>query len=139
MKNKTLMITLVPALILGAGLPLSANEVTANAQAGMAEVKGDAAKLALKELDAEIDHVDSLIDNAPSEAEKAAAKARLDVLKEIHDRCRRLIWLNPEPRSMWNTGDSEMRHIAAYSHQVEECSTLAHLQRFVSHLVSTTR
>lgn len=64
---------------------------------------------------------------------------RLDVLKEIHDRCRRLIWLNPEPRSMWNTGDSEMRHVGAYCHQVEECSTLAHLQRFVSHLVHTHR
>lgn len=64
---------------------------------------------------------------------------RLDVLKDIYDRCRRLIWLNPEPRSMWNTGDSEMRHVAVYAHQVEECSTLTHLQRFVSHLVSTTR
>lgn len=64
---------------------------------------------------------------------------RLDALKEIRDRCRRLIWLNPEPRSMWNTGDSEMRHVGVYAHQVEECSTLAHLQRFVSHLVSTTR
>jgi uncharacterized protein with von Willebrand factor type A (vWA) domain len=64
---------------------------------------------------------------------------QLDVLKQIYDRCRRLIWLNPEPRSMWNTGDSEMRHVSAYVHQVEECSTLAHLQRFVTHLVSTTR
>jgi uncharacterized protein with von Willebrand factor type A (vWA) domain len=64
---------------------------------------------------------------------------RLDELKDIHDRCRRLIWLNPEPRSMWNTGDSEMRHVSTYAHQVEECSTLAHLQRFVTHLVSTTR
>jgi uncharacterized protein with von Willebrand factor type A (vWA) domain len=64
---------------------------------------------------------------------------RLDVLKEIRDRCRRLIWLNPEPRSMWNTGDSEMRHVGVYCHQVDECSTLAQLQRFVTHLVSTTR
>lgn len=64
---------------------------------------------------------------------------RLDVLKEIYDRCRRLIWLNPEPRAMWNTGDSEMRHVGVYCHQVDECSTLAHLQRFVTHLVSTTR
>jgi uncharacterized protein with von Willebrand factor type A (vWA) domain len=65
--------------------------------------------------------------------------SRLDVLKEIHDRCKRLIWLNPEPRSMWNTGDSEMRHVGVYCHQVEECSTLAHLQRFVAHLVQTHR
>jgi uncharacterized protein with von Willebrand factor type A (vWA) domain len=73
------------------------------------------------------------------DARNNGGDSRLDTLKEIRDRCRRLIWLNPEPRSMWNTGDSEMRHVGAYCHQVEECSTLAHLQRFVTHLVSTTR
>jgi uncharacterized protein len=73
------------------------------------------------------------------DARNNGGDTRLDVLKEIHDRCRRLIWLNPEPRSMWNTGDSEMRHVGAYSHQVEECSTLMHLQRFVTHLVQTSR
>jgi uncharacterized protein with von Willebrand factor type A (vWA) domain len=73
------------------------------------------------------------------DARNNGGDTRLDVLKEMHDRSRRLIWLNPEPRSMWNTGDSEMRHVGAYSHQVEECSTLAHLQRFVAHLVQTSR
>ena len=63
---------------------------------------------------------------------------RTDVLKEIYDRCRRLIWLNPEPRSIWNTGDSEMRHVSPYCHQVEECGTLGQLERFVSRLVRAT-
>jgi uncharacterized protein len=61
--------------------------------------------------------------------------ARTDVLKEIYERARRVIWLNPEPRAMWNTGDSEMRHYAPYCHTVEECGTLAHLERFVSRLL----
>jgi uncharacterized protein with von Willebrand factor type A (vWA) domain len=61
--------------------------------------------------------------------------ARTDVLKEVYDRSRRVIWLNPEPRPMWNTGDSEMRHYAPYCQQVDECSTLAHLERFVSRLL----
>ena len=61
--------------------------------------------------------------------------ARTDVLKELYDRSKRVIWLNPEPRTMWNTGDSEMRHYAAYCHQVEECSTLAHLERIVGRLL----
>jgi uncharacterized protein with von Willebrand factor type A (vWA) domain len=64
---------------------------------------------------------------------------RLDILKEMYERSRRLIWLNPEPRAMWNTGDSEIRHVSVYCHQVEECSTLAHLHRFVSHLVASSR
>jgi uncharacterized protein with von Willebrand factor type A (vWA) domain len=61
--------------------------------------------------------------------------ARTDVLKEIYDRSKRVIWLNPEPRTMWNTGDSEMRHYSPYCHQVEECSTLAHLERIVGRLL----
>ena len=61
--------------------------------------------------------------------------ARTDVLKEIYNRCKRLIWLNPEPRTIWNTGDSEMRHFAVYCHQVEECGTLAQLERVVSRLL----
>ena len=62
---------------------------------------------------------------------------RTDLLKELYERCGRLIWLNPEPRSMWNTGDSEMRHVAPYCHQVEECGTLGQLERFVSRLLRT--
>jgi len=65
--------------------------------------------------------------------------ARTDVLKEIYDRARRVIWLNPEPRSMWNSGDSEMRHYSPYCHQVDECSTLTHLERAVSRLLQSQR
>jgi uncharacterized protein len=61
--------------------------------------------------------------------------ARTDLLKELYDRSRRVLWLNPEARSMWNTGDSEMRYFGVYCHQVEECSTLAQLERFVSRLL----
>jgi uncharacterized protein with von Willebrand factor type A (vWA) domain len=63
---------------------------------------------------------------------------RTDVLKEIYDRARRVIWLNPEPRPMWNTGDSEMRHYAPYCHQVDECGTLTQLERVVSRLLGAT-
>ena len=61
--------------------------------------------------------------------------ARTDVLREIYTRAKRVIWLNPEPRAMWNTGDSEMRRYAPFCHQVEECGTLAQLERFVSRLL----
>jgi uncharacterized protein len=60
--------------------------------------------------------------------------ARTDALKEIYDRARRVIWLNPEARSLWNTGDSEMRHYSPYCHQVDECGTLVQLERVFSRL-----
>lgn len=81
MKTKILQ-TLLPALALGFASPAFASEFTAKAEANIAEAQGDAAKLALKELDAEIDQVDAMIDNAPTKADKDAAKARLEVLKE---------------------------------------------------------
>ncbi len=62
---------------------------------------------------------------------------RTDVLKEMYDRCKRLIWLNPEPRNSWNVGDSEMRKYMAYSHQVDECNSLMHLERVVGNLLRT--
>ena len=58
-----------------------------------------------------------------------------EVLKEMYDRSKRIIWLNPEARLSWNTGDSEMRRYQAYSHQVEECNSLMHLERVVGNLL----
>ncbi len=58
-----------------------------------------------------------------------------EVLKEMYDRSKRVIWLNPEARLSWNTGDSEMRRYQAYSHQVEECNSLMHLERVVGNLL----
>jgi uncharacterized protein with von Willebrand factor type A (vWA) domain len=62
---------------------------------------------------------------------------RAEFLKEMYDRCKRLIWLNPESRSTWNVGDSEMRRYSAYCHQTEECNSLMHLERIVGNLLRT--
>lgn len=89
---KTKLIPLLAAAALGCAVSVRASEageVAAKAEANLAEVKGDAAKLALKELDAEIDAVDAQIDNAPTEADKAAAKARMDTLKERRSELRK--------------------------------------------------
>ena len=62
---------------------------------------------------------------------------RAEILKELHDRARRVIWLNPESRNSWNLGDAEMRRYSAYCHQVEECNSLVHLERVVGNLLKT--
>lgn len=86
-------LTILPLAVLVAA-PLSAqtaqaNEVAARADATAAEIQGDAAKAALKELDAEIDRVDAAVDNAPTPEDKAAAKARLKVLKDRRSELRK--------------------------------------------------
>ena len=60
---------------------------------------------------------------------------RTDILKEMYDRAKRVIWLNPESRNTWNTGDAEMRKYTAYVHQAEECNSLLHLNRVVGNLL----
>jgi len=48
-------------------------------------------------------------------------------LGEVRQHCRRIIWLNPEPRREWNTGDSIIATYASACDQVLECWTLEHL------------
>ena len=64
---------------------------------------------------------------------------RTDILKEMYDRCKRLIWLNPESRNSWTVGDAEMRRYSAYCHQVDECNSLMHLERIVGNLLRTVQ
>ena len=64
---------------------------------------------------------------------------RAEILKEMYDRAKRILWLNPEPRATWNVGDAEMRRYVAYVHQAEECNSLLHLERIVGNLLRTVQ
>jgi uncharacterized protein with von Willebrand factor type A (vWA) domain len=57
-------------------------------------------------------------------------------LREIRQRAKRIIWLNPESRNTWGFGDSEMERYAAHCDMVEECRNLNQLYRVVDHLVA---
>jgi len=60
-----------------------------------------------------------------------------DILKLIHERNKKLIWLNPESPSFWGTGDSEMKRYLPYCSFARECSTVNHLERVVDSLLQT--
>jgi uncharacterized protein with von Willebrand factor type A (vWA) domain len=53
------------------------------------------------------------------------------VLAELRRRARKVYWLNPEPVSSWDTGDSLMSEYAAFTHHTFECRNLDQLERFV--------
>ncbi len=61
-----------------------------------------------------------------------------EILREIRDRSRRLIWLNPESEPFWGTGDSEMKRYLPHCHIVRKCNTVNHLERLVEVLMRTT-
>ena len=57
------------------------------------------------------------------------------IMKRLYQRCKKILWLNPEPKTFWNTGDSEMKQYAPYCHIVKECNTIKHLENMVSNLL----
>ena len=57
------------------------------------------------------------------------------ILGEMRERCRRVIWLNPEPMSSWNTGDSEMYAYKQYCHELRPCRNLNQLIEFIEELM----
>lgn len=58
-----------------------------------------------------------------------------EILGEMRDKCKRIIWLNPEPMHVWHTGDSEMFTYKSYCHEVRPCQNLNQLMDFVHELV----
>jgi uncharacterized protein with von Willebrand factor type A (vWA) domain len=60
---------------------------------------------------------------------------RTDILARLAQRARRIIWLNPEYRSSWGSGDSDMFRYAPYCNLVTECSTLRQLERTISDML----
>ncbi len=60
---------------------------------------------------------------------------RTDILARLSQRARRILWLNPEYRSMWGSGDSDMYRYAPFCNLVTVCSTLRHLERTISDML----
>jgi uncharacterized protein with von Willebrand factor type A (vWA) domain len=53
------------------------------------------------------------------------------VVKQIQQKARHVYWLNPEPRSYWNTGDSIVGEYGSFTDGVYECRNLRQLESFV--------
>ncbi len=56
------------------------------------------------------------------------------VIKEIRQKARHVYWLNPEPKSYWNTGDSIVGDYGSHTDGVYECRNLRQLEGFVEKL-----
>jgi uncharacterized protein with von Willebrand factor type A (vWA) domain len=56
-------------------------------------------------------------------------------LREIARRAGHVFWLNPEPSTAWDSGDSVMREYTAFCDAVFECRNVRQLRSFISELV----
>ncbi len=57
------------------------------------------------------------------------------VIKELEEKARKVFWLNPEPRSYWDTGDSIVSEYSDYCEGTFEVRNLRQLEAFVENLV----
>ena len=60
---------------------------------------------------------------------------KLEVMQSIYQRAKQVIWLNPESRKMWGSGDSEMSHYRSACHFAAECNNLQQLERIIDQLL----
>lgn len=60
--------------------------------------------------------------------------AHIDALAKLASRARSVMWLNPEPRAYWGSGDSIMDEYAFHCDGVYECRNLRQLKAFVEEL-----
>jgi hypothetical protein len=56
------------------------------------------------------------------------------VLKDLEAKARHVYWLNPEPKSYWDTGDSIVGEYANHCDGTFECRNLRQLEKFVDYL-----
>ncbi len=95
------------------------------------EALTDFADLALED----IDHRTTVL--VLGDARNNGRDSRLDILRKVQDRARRVIFLNPEPRSRWDTGDSVMRAYSSACERTLVCASLRDLETVVTDLVRT--
>lgn len=60
---------------------------------------------------------------------------RTEIIGRLSQRAKRIIWLNPEYRSAWGTGDSDMFRYAPFCNLVTVCNTLRHLERAITDIL----
>jgi uncharacterized protein with von Willebrand factor type A (vWA) domain len=56
------------------------------------------------------------------------------IIKELKAKARSVFWLNPEPRSYWDTGDSIVGEYGQHCTGTFECRNLRQLEAFVDNL-----
>jgi uncharacterized protein with von Willebrand factor type A (vWA) domain len=92
----------------------------------------DFAKLALDDIDSQTTVI------ILGDARNNNGDPRMDIMQSIYARAKQVIWLNPESRKLWGSGDSEMPRYQTACHFSAECGSLQQLERIVDRLLRTS-
>ncbi len=65
------------------------------------------------------------------------ADPRVDLMRKVSERARAVIWLNPEPTTYWNQGDSKMNAYSRFCSIAKTCNTLRQLEAIIDEVLRT--
>jgi uncharacterized protein len=86
------------------------------------------------------DHLDTLNDHTTliivGDGRNNYNDPRLDLFTQMSRRASRTLWLNPEPPTLWGSGDSDMPGYAPLCSSVLKVSNLVELAAAVDHLMA---
>jgi uncharacterized protein len=60
---------------------------------------------------------------------------RAEILARVAEHAKQVIWLNPEGRTLWGTGDSDMHRYAPHCRVAATCATVGQLERVIAGLL----
>ena len=60
---------------------------------------------------------------------------RIDIWENVYRKSKRVLWLNPERQSLWDTGDSIMSEYSPWCGSVETCRSLKDIERIFSRIL----
>jgi uncharacterized protein with von Willebrand factor type A (vWA) domain len=69
------------------------------------------------------------------DARNNQGNGRIDVWEKVFRQSKRVLWLNPEHRNSWDTGDSIMSEYLPWCSSVEPCRNLKDIERIFSRLL----
>jgi uncharacterized protein with von Willebrand factor type A (vWA) domain len=92
----------------------------------------DFAKLAMNDIDSRTTVI------ILGDARNNNGDPKLEVMQGLYTRARQVIWLNPESRKLWGSGDSEMPRYLTACHFAAECNSLNQLERIVDRLLRSS-
>lgn len=61
-----------------------------------------------------------------------------EVMKLLYQRAKRVIWLNPEHKNFWGTGDSEMLAYKPYCHIIKQCNSINQLEKILDDILKAS-
>ena len=105
--------------------------------AGSGTDYGDMLRFFWRACEADLDRQSTVI--VLGDARNNDLPAEQGMLRQIAERSRQVLWLNPEGRSRWGSGDSVMPAYLPYCRRAMPCRNLNQMERFVDSLLHDLR